>query len=94
MDKNTKDEGTILVLLEQFEKETLPRLLEIEQRVNSGELLTDTDLMFLEKDTEEGIEIKTLVERNPEWQELYSKATDLHEKIVQKALENEKAQKP
>ena len=55
MDKNTKDEGTIYVLLEQFEKETLPRLLEIEQRVNSGELLTDTDLMFLEKDTEEGI---------------------------------------
>ena len=93
MNKSTKDEGTILVLLEQFEKETLPRLLEIEQRVNSGELLTDTDLRFLEKDTEEGIEIKTLVERNPEWQELYSKATVLQEKIVQKALENEKAQK-
>ena len=93
MNKSTKDEGTILVLLEQFEKETLPRLLEIEQRVNSGELLSDTDLMFLEKDTEEGIEIKTLVERNPEWQELYSKATVLQEKIVQKALENEKAQK-
>ena len=93
MDKKEKDKGIILALLERFETQRLPRMLEIKQRVDAGELLTEAELEFLEETNQNARESEPLVERNPEWQEIYAKAVHLHEQIVQKALENEKAQK-
>ncbi len=90
MNKKEKDQGVIFALLERFEAQRLPRMLEIKQRVDAGELLTNTDLEFLEETNQDASESKPFAERNPEWQEVYAKAVHLHEDIVQKALENEK----
>ena len=93
MNKITKDEGVIEALIERFENQRLPRTLEIKKHVDAGKPLSDMDLSFLEEVNRDAITIKPLVERHPEWQALYAKAVHLHEEIVQKALENEKARK-
>ena len=93
MNNKEKDKGIILALLERFETQRLPRMLEIKQRVDAGELLTNVDLEFLDEVNQDSSKRQPFAERNPEWQEIYAKAVHLHEQIVQKALENEKAQK-
>ncbi|MDH3609749.1 MAG: hypothetical protein OEQ24_10980 [Gammaproteobacteria bacterium] len=90
MNKKEKDQGVIFALLERFEAQRLPRMLEIKQRVDAGELLTNTDLEFLKETNQDARKSEPFAERNSEWQELYAKAVHLHEDIVQKALENEK----
>ena len=91
MDKFTKDEGIIFTLVERFETQRLPRLLEIKQHVDAGDLLSDSDLDFLKQVNKDARNNEYLAIRNPKWQELYAKAIHLHEEIVEKALDNEKS---
>ncbi len=90
MNKSTKDKGVIEALIERFETQRLPRTLEIKKHVDAGKPLSDSDLLFLEEVNQDALRIKPLVERHPKYQALYAKAVQLHEDIVQKALENEK----
>ena len=93
MDKEEKEQGVIFTLVERFQNQRLPRALEIKKRVDAGELLTDEELHFLEEVNKEVRSNEPLIERHPEWLELYGKAVHLHKEITEKALENEKAQK-
>ena len=47
MDQNDKDKGTIMVLLERFNKQRLPRALAMKKKVDSGELLDDYDHKYI-----------------------------------------------
>lgn len=93
MDKNEKEQGIIFALVERFQNQRLPRTLAIKERVEAGEVLTDEDLRFLEEVNKDARSMEPLVERNPKWLELYTKAVHLHKEITEKALENEKAKK-
>ena len=93
MDKNEKEQGVIFALLERFQNQRLPRTLAIKDHVDAGGVLTDEQLRFLEEVNKEARSIEPLIERNPKWLELYTKAIHLHKEITEKALENEKAQK-
>ena len=90
MTGNSKDLGTMITILERFTKQTLPKVLEIKKKADSSEVLSDRDIDFLKLLPERFNEVKPLVERNPEYQELYAQAVHLYKNITEQALLNEK----
>jgi hypothetical protein len=49
--KESDDLGTIYALIERFEKQRLPGLLELKNRVDQGEVLSESDIQFMSKIT-------------------------------------------
>ena len=78
------------MLLEMFNKQRLPRALDLKKRVDSGELLSEIDHQFLKEVFSDANRIRPLVDRNPEYRELYEKAYNLWKGIIEKDLENQK----
>ena len=89
MTEISKDDGVIVTLLERFEKFTLPRVLDIKEKVDAGELLDETDIDFLERVMENAGEIKPYVEDRPDLQALYTRVVSLYAELTDKALQNE-----
>lgn len=94
MTGNVNDLGVGMAILERFTTQTLPRAFEIKERVDRGELLSQRDIDFLHTLAERAEEIKPLVERNPEFQQVYAQAVHLYKEITQQALLNEKKSTP
>lgn len=90
MSKDSKDEGVITVLLERFNTQRFPRAMSIKEKVDRGEVLSDSDIAFLEEVFSDANEIKPLVDRHPELNELVARVISLYKEITDKALENEK----
>ena len=90
MAESSKDAGIIQVLLERFERQRLPRLLELKEKVDKGEPLDDWDTTYLEEVFEDAREAKPLVDQHPELQNLYARAVHLYNEITEKGLENAK----
>ena len=91
MTEASKDAGMIQVLAERFETQRLPRALSIKEKVDSGEVLDEFDIEFLEQVFEDANTIKPLLDRHPEWQPLAAKMVSLYKEITEKALENQNA---
>lgn len=90
MSDQSDDAGTIQVLLERLVKFRLPRTLEIKQRIDSGERLSDSELEFLKSALKDAQDAERFVVRNPQFHTLGAKITQLYGEIINKALENEK----
>jgi len=90
MTEQSKDEGVISVLMERFETQRLPRILEMKESVDKGELLSDRDLDFLQEVFADANKTKPLLDRHPEYQPLVSQMMSLYSAITKQALENEK----
>lgn len=89
--KESEDElGVIYTLIERFEKQRLPRLLELKKRVDRGEVLGESDLRFMYQVTLDAQRSKRLIDRHPEWHKFCSEVIHLYEEIAEKALDNEK----
>jgi hypothetical protein len=88
MDKDTRDTGTLEVLLQRLNEVRLPRLLEMKERVDAGEVLTDYDVEFLEQVLEDARSMQGLIKRHPEVQPLVAKVTTFYHEITTKAVEN------
>ena len=89
-----KDLGVAMALLERFTTQTLPRAFGIKERVDRGELLSERDIDFLQTLTERSEEIRPLVERHVEYQDVYAKAVHLYKEITERALLNEEKSSP
>lgn len=86
-----KDEiGVITALLERFEKFRLPRAQRLHERVMQGEKLTESDMAFLEDVFATAEDVKPLLRKYPQYQDMALKAASLYTEIMDKALENEK----
>jgi hypothetical protein len=84
------EEGVIEALIERFEKQRLPRLLEIKEKVDRGELLSEVDIEFIDLITHDAQQSKPLIDKHPEWHKFCAYVVHLYEEITEKALENEK----
>jgi hypothetical protein len=91
MNDSVDDEGIIEVLLERMEKQRLPRLLALKEKVDSDELLDDLDLDFLEQAMLDAMKIAPLIDRHPEYQQLASQIVSIYKEISDKALKKEQS---
>ena len=88
-----KDQGMIMVLLERFNKQRLPRAKVLKKKVDAGELLNDQDLALIKEVQNDSRQVRTLLARHPEYQELAAEILDMWNKIIEKDMENRKTQK-
>jgi hypothetical protein len=93
MSELSKDIGVLTALVQRLENTRLPRVIEMKERVERGEVLDDHDLDFLEKVFGEVGELKPFLDRNPQYQDIAGRMTQLYKEITTKALANESAQK-
>ena len=89
MAESEKEDGVIQVLATRFETQRLPKALELKEKVDAGERLNDLDLAFLEEMIGDAMRVQPMIDRNPEWQNVFARATELFEEITTKARENE-----
>jgi hypothetical protein len=88
---NHEDEtGVILALIKRFEKQRLPQLLMLKEKVSMGEVLSEADIEFIEQVTHDAQQSKPLIDKHPEWQKFCAHVIHLYEEITEQALENEK----
>ncbi len=85
-----KDAAIFQVLIERFEKQRLPRLQDLQERVEKGETLDEWDTSFLDEVLDTAREIKPMIDEHPEYQDFYTRAVHLYRKITERALENAK----
>jgi len=90
MSETPEDAGLVMVLLERLEKQRLPRALELKDKVDRGERLEDFELTLLEEMLRDANQIRPLVERHLEYQDLAARVLHLYSEITQRALANEK----
>jgi hypothetical protein len=89
MTDTSNEAGVIMALHERFEKQRLPRLLVIKEKVDEGEVLDDLEIEFLEQVINDAMRSKPLLDRHPEWQSFCADVIHLYEEITEKALKNE-----
>ena len=95
MNNESQDDGVIAVLVERMNEQRLPRALDLKVKVDQGALLDDRDIDFLERVFADCDEMKPLLERHPEYQDLAARMMSLYHAITAKALESEqKEQSP
>jgi hypothetical protein len=63
MTEPSGDAGVISVLIERFEEQRLPRALEMKERVDQGEKLSDIDLAFLKEVFADARHMKTYIDK-------------------------------
>jgi len=91
MSDPTMDIGLIEVILERLEKQRLPRLLDIQKKVDNGTPLIDLDLNFLESSMKDASRVIPIIDRHPEYQALAAEVMSLYKDITEKALQIEKS---
>ena len=93
MKKSSTNLGVIAALLERLEKQRLPRLLSLKEKVYRGEILGDLDMEFMNQVLADTSRIKPMLDNKPEYQSLVMQLIGLYNEITSKALENEQASK-
>ena len=89
MNSSSREDGIIYVLIRRLETQRLPRALDLKEKVDGGERLNELDMAFLEEVVNDARRIKPMMDGQPKWQSIYTRAVDLYEDISRKARENE-----
>ena len=84
----SSDDATSKVLIDRLNAR-LPRMLELQGRVDKGEPLADTDLEFMKDMLDDANLSQHYVAQHPDLQPLASRLVSLYGQIVQKAMDNE-----
>jgi hypothetical protein len=81
--------GIAEALIERFEKNRLPRILKIKDRVDQGQTLDATDFGFLERVLNDAQVNQNLIDAMPHCRDLFAKVVHLYRDITARALQNE-----
>jgi hypothetical protein len=87
--QETKDAGVLAVIVARMEQQRLPRAIDLKAKVEQGGVLDDLDIEFLEQVFADSNELKPLLVRHPEYQDLAARMMALYREITTKALANE-----
>ncbi len=85
----TSELGVIYALVERFEKQRLPRLLELKKRVDQGEVFSESDIRFMSQVVLDAQRSKRLIDRHPDLHKFCADVINLYEEIAEQALDNE-----
>ncbi len=86
MTQLSREEGVILTLSESFAKQGLARLLELKEKSDTGERLSEVDIAFLDADIQGAQNSKHLIDRHPAWQIFCAKSGTAGDKPHGKCL--------
>jgi hypothetical protein len=92
MVNETQETGVVAAIIERMETQRLPRALDLKAKVDQGGVLDDLDIDFLDRVFADNNELKGLLARHPEHQELAARMMNLYHAITEKALANEPKQ--
>lgn len=84
-----KHAGVILAVVQRFERQRLPMLLTLKEKVEKGKALSDWDVEFLNRVIDDATRTMPLAEGDPELHEFCAHVVHLYQEITSKALENE-----
>ena len=87
--QENKDAGVLAVIVARMEQQRLPRAIDLKTKVDQGGVLDDLDIEFLEQVFADSNELKPLLVRHPEYQDLAARMMALYREITTKALANE-----
>ena len=90
MDKKTKDTGVILALLESFENQRLPRIINIKRKLDYGEILNEFDIEYLSEALHDTRTLFPYLEQHHEYRPLTAKIIHYYKSVIDEALANEK----
>jgi len=82
------DDATSKALIDRLNAR-LPRMLELQRRVDGGARLEDTDIDYLKDMLEDANRSRAYIARHPDLQPLAGQLVSLYGHIVQRATENE-----
>ncbi|MFO1207146.1 MAG: hypothetical protein U1E63_15725 [Burkholderiales bacterium] len=88
MHQSPPDLGLVQVLLDELQKHTLPRTLDLKEKVDRGEPLDEFEQTFLEQALDLATRFDTLTEHHVEYQALAARVSHLYHEITAKALQN------
>ena len=83
-----KELGVVQVVLERYNREWLPALLDMRKKVDRGETLDDRELSLLSKAIEEARGGATFAKSHPQFKSLIDRATALYDHIEARNKEN------
>ncbi len=84
-----KDAGVIMTLIERFEKQRLPTLLQLKEKIDNGAALSNVDIEFLDKVMDDAMRTMPLTEGHPELHSFCAHVVHLYREITTRALQNE-----
>ena len=93
MKQEEQDKGVLVALMQRFEHQRLPVMLRLRDQVDAGEILSETDVEYLQDLFQHTDQILPLIDKHPEYQHLATTAIGLYHHITEKGLENEKSRK-
>ena len=85
------DLGIIAALIQRFETQRLPTLLELKEKVDNGQFLDDTDIEFLSRVLDDAMRTMPKTEGHPELHRFCARVVHLYDEITTKALKNEES---
>ncbi|RKZ93034.1 MAG: hypothetical protein DRQ43_08490 [Gammaproteobacteria bacterium] len=86
-----KDKAMIEVLLKRMDKQRLPRLIDIREKLEQDQKLDSYDLEFLDEVLNDTRKNEHYVKNaDDDLKTLFMKVVSLYKEIMEKALENEK----
>lgn len=87
---NIDDTGIIQAILECFQKQRLPRVMEIKQKLDRGDTLNEFDIEYLSEAIHDNCGFIPYLGRHPEYESLVAKVIHYYKAITDEALSNEK----
>ncbi len=88
-----KEQGVVKTVLDRFNHQRLPALLNLKKRVDNGEVLNDVDVRLLEDSIGEAKDGERYAEKHSEFKKLIAEVSSLYQDITTTALENQKSNK-
>ncbi|UHQ18726.1 hypothetical protein LVB87_11065 [Lysobacter sp. KIS68-7] len=89
MSDEKMEAATGQAMIDRLMHQRLPRLLDMQKRVDAGERMSDEDIDYLKSVLEEANRNKGYFVQHPESHKLAGQVVDLYDQIMKKALENE-----